>query len=124
MIDNTFPSHWVTPANTHLCLQNGTVKSTEELVKTLNAGSIGNNVGTYTALNTANQPEAPMPVSCPCTSIACFLRQLFHMFSADVVVAPTFVHIPSVKASLTNSISVAAQNCWVKGTGAYTGEIR
>ena len=38
--------------------------------------------------------------------------------------APTSVHIPSVKAALSSSISVAAQNCWVKGTGAYTGEIR
>ncbi len=38
--------------------------------------------------------------------------------------APTFVHIPSVKAALNSSIGVAAQNCWVKGSGAYTGEIR
>lgn len=43
---------------------------------------------------------------------------------AEVVIAPTFVHIPSVKAAISNSISVAAQNCWVKGSGAYTGEIR
>ena len=44
--------------------------------------------------------------------------------AAEVVVAPTFVHIPSVKANLKNNISVAAQNYWVKGTGAYTGEVR
>jgi len=61
------------------------VKSTEELVKTLNDAKLDSNV--------------------------------------EVVVAPTFVHIPLVKAALSNNISVAAQNCWVKGTGAYTGEV-
>jgi triosephosphate isomerase len=64
---------------------NGSVKSTEELVKTLNDAKLDSSV--------------------------------------EVVVAPTFVHIPSVKAALGNNISVAAQNCWVKGSGAYTGEV-
>lgn len=52
------------------------------------------------------------------------INDAFSSFPAEVVVAPTFVHIPSVKSALTQPISVAAQNCWVKGSGAYTGEIR
>lgn len=41
----------------------------------------------------------------------------------DVVIAPTFVHIPAVLASVQKDIKVSAQNCWVKAGGAYTGEI-
>ena len=43
---------------------------------------------------------------------------------ADVVVAPTAVHIPLVQSSLRKDFHIAAQNAWVKGCGAYTGEIR
>ena len=42
----------------------------------------------------------------------------------EVVVAPTAVHIPYVQSKLRKEIAVAAQNAWVKGSGAYTGELR
>lgn len=38
--------------------------------------------------------------------------------------SPTAVHIPLVKAKLRKDFAIAAQNCWVKGSGAYTGELR
>ncbi|KAK9829583.1 hypothetical protein WJX72_006614 [[Myrmecia] bisecta] len=41
----------------------------------------------------------------------------------EVVVAPTYVHIPLVQQKLRFEIAVSAQNCWVKGNGAYTGEV-
>ncbi|URD81325.1 triosephosphate isomerase [Musa troglodytarum] len=41
----------------------------------------------------------------------------------DVVVSPPFVFLPLVKSSLRPEFHVAAQNCWVKKGGAYTGEI-
>ncbi|KAL4857031.1 Triosephosphate isomerase [Chlorella vulgaris] len=41
----------------------------------------------------------------------------------EVVVAPAAVHIPQVQASLRKDFSVAAQNCWVKKGGAFTGEL-
>eukprot|EP00244_Chara_vulgaris_P010129 TRINITY_DN4545_c0_g1_i1.p1 TRINITY_DN4545_c0_g1~~TRINITY_DN4545_c0_g1_i1.p1 ORF type:complete len:256 (+),score=72.72 TRINITY_DN4545_c0_g1_i1:153-920(+) len=41
----------------------------------------------------------------------------------EVVVAPTFIHVPLVKDRLRKEIQVSAQNCWVKKGGAYTGEI-
>jgi hypothetical protein len=44
--------------------------------------------------------------------------------AAEVVVAPAAVHIPQVLASLRKDFSVAAQNCWVKKGGAFTGELR
>lgn len=37
--------------------------------------------------------------------------------------APAFVHIPATQASLRPDFSVSAQNCWVKGGGAFTGEV-
>ncbi|XWS62673.1 hypothetical protein CRYUN_Cryun06bG0031100 [Craigia yunnanensis] len=41
----------------------------------------------------------------------------------DVVVAPPFVYLDYVKASLTNQIEVSAQNSWIGKGGAFTGEI-
>lgn len=41
----------------------------------------------------------------------------------DVVVAPTFIHLAEVKSTLRPEFKVAAQNCWVKAGGAFTGEI-
>ena len=38
--------------------------------------------------------------------------------------APAAVHIPTVRAALRKDFAVAAQNCWVKGGGAFTGELR
>ncbi|OVA05928.1 Triosephosphate isomerase [Macleaya cordata] len=41
----------------------------------------------------------------------------------DVVVSPPFVFLTSVKSSLRPEFHVAAQNCWVKKGGAFTGEV-
>ncbi|GMJ03566.1 triosephosphate isomerase, PLASTID ISOFORM TRIOSE PHOSPHATE ISOMERASE [Hibiscus trionum] len=41
----------------------------------------------------------------------------------DVVVAPPFVYLDKVKASLTDRIEVSAQNSWIGKGGAFTGEI-
>lgn len=43
---------------------------------------------------------------------------------AEVVVSPPFVFLPLVKSLLRHDFHVAAQNCWVKKGGAYTGEVR
>ncbi|MEI4867091.1 triose-phosphate isomerase, partial [Klebsiella pneumoniae] len=44
--------------------------------------------------------------------------------SPDVVegvVSPPFVFLPTVKSLLKPDVQVAAQNCWVKKGGAFTG---
>ncbi|XP_075474463.1 triosephosphate isomerase, cytosolic-like [Primulina tabacum] len=41
----------------------------------------------------------------------------------EVVVSPPFVFLPIVKSLLRPDFYVAAQNCWVKKGGAYTGEV-
>ncbi|XP_051143169.1 triosephosphate isomerase, cytosolic [Andrographis paniculata] len=41
----------------------------------------------------------------------------------EVVVSPPFVFLPLVKDALRPDFHVAAQNCWVKKGGAYTGEV-
>jgi triosephosphate isomerase len=41
----------------------------------------------------------------------------------EVVVSPPFVFLSMVKALLRSDFAVAAQNCWVRKGGAYTGEI-
>lgn len=43
--------------------------------------------------------------------------------SAEVVVGVPFIHIPICLQSLRSDIEIAAQNCSLTGTGAYTGEI-
>lgn len=43
---------------------------------------------------------------------------------SEVVVSPPYVYLPIVKSSLRPEFQVAAQNCWVKKGGAYTGEVR
>jgi triosephosphate isomerase len=42
---------------------------------------------------------------------------------ADIVVAPPFVYIDWVRANIKPAFAVAAQNCWMKPDGAFTGEI-
>ena len=42
----------------------------------------------------------------------------------EVVVSPPFVYIPLTKSIIRKDIAVAAQNCWVKKGGAFTGEVR
>jgi triosephosphate isomerase len=43
--------------------------------------------------------------------------------NAEVVIAPTALHVPGVKAALRSDIAVALQNCSADGFGAFTGEI-
>jgi len=44
--------------------------------------------------------------------------------NVDVCVAPTFLHLDYVNSHLDGSkFAVAGQNLWIKGTGAFTGEI-
>jgi triosephosphate isomerase len=43
--------------------------------------------------------------------------------SSDVVVSPVSLHLDWVKANLSAPFQVAAQNCSLTGTGAFTGEI-
>lgn len=52
-----------------------------------------------------------------------FFNSLQSIF-AEVVMSPPFVFIPYVKSELRSEFQVAAQNCWVKKGGAFTGEIR
>ncbi|KAL5991922.1 hypothetical protein ACLOJK_012834 [Asimina triloba] len=40
-----------------------------------------------------------------------------------VVVSPPFVFLTLVKSTLRSDFQVAAQNCWVKKGGAFTGEV-
>ncbi|XWS65992.1 hypothetical protein CRYUN_Cryun05aG0161800 [Craigia yunnanensis] len=51
----------------------------------------------------------------------CLLRMLLPY--AEVVVSPPFVFLPLVKSLLRPDFHVAAQNCWVKKGGAFTGEV-
>ena len=47
----------------------------------------------------------------------------FDPAKVDVVVAPSFLHINQVQASLAGTnVQVSAQNCSLYGNGAYTGE--
>ncbi|KAL0725589.1 hypothetical protein Bca4012_040188 [Brassica carinata] len=41
----------------------------------------------------------------------------------EVVVSPPYVFLPMVKSILRPDFHVAAQNCWVKKGGAFTGEV-
>ncbi|KAG6531013.1 triosephosphate isomerase, cytosolic [Zingiber officinale] len=43
--------------------------------------------------------------------------------AVEVVVSPPFVFLPLVKSVLRPDFHVAAQNCWVKKGGAFTGEV-
>ncbi|CAN1167168.1 Triosephosphate isomerase, cytosolic [Linum perenne] len=41
----------------------------------------------------------------------------------EVVVSPPYVFLPVVKSELRPDFKVAAQNCWVRKGGAFTGEV-
>lgn len=43
--------------------------------------------------------------------------------AAEVVCAPTFLHLDQAQAGLPSGIAVAAQNCWTGKGGAFTGEV-
>jgi glyceraldehyde 3-phosphate dehydrogenase len=40
----------------------------------------------------------------------------------EVVVCPSQIHVQKVKEGLRGDVSVGAQDCWVNGNGAFTGE--
>ena len=42
--------------------------------------------------------------------------------NTEVVVCPSQVHLLKVKEGLRADVAVGAQDCWVKGNGAFTGE--
>ncbi|KAJ3756768.1 Triosephosphate isomerase [Lentinula raphanica] len=44
--------------------------------------------------------------------------------ATEVVVSPPALYLISVKESIRKDIKVAAQNCYLKDSGAFTGEIR
>ena len=46
------------------------------------------------------------------------------MHVAEVVIAPPALYVIPVAEQVRKEIKVAAQNCYVKTSGAYTGEIR
>ena len=47
-----------------------------------------------------------------------------HCSLAEVVVSPPFVFLSFVKSLLRSDFQVAAQNCWARKGGAFTGEVR
>ncbi len=49
--------------------------------------------------------------------------QSFDPRNVDVVVAPTAVHLQQVKSLLNPPFEVSSQDVWIKGPGAYTGEV-
>ena len=97
-----------------LVLQNGTTNSAHELVDKLNKADLPSSVGK--GLIARHHPCVH-----PCTLSTALSSYTVH---AEVVVAPAFVHIPLVQSNLRREIAVSAQNCWIKGNGAYTGEVR
>ena len=44
--------------------------------------------------------------------------------SSEVVIAPPSIYLIPVKDLVRKDIKVAAQNCYFKESGAFTGEIR
>jgi glyceraldehyde 3-phosphate dehydrogenase len=40
----------------------------------------------------------------------------------EVVVCPSQLHVQKVKEGLRGDVSIGAQDCWVQGNGAFTGE--
>lgn len=97
-----------------LVLQNGTTNSAHELVDKLNKADLPSSVG-----------KGLIARLRPCVHLCTFSTALSsYTVHAEVVVAPAFVHIPLVQSNLRREIAVSAQNCWIKGNGAYTGEVR
>lgn len=50
------------------------------------------------------------------------LNQCSFTQETEVVVCPSQVHLQGVKEGLRTDVSVGAQDCWVQGNGAFTGE--
>jgi len=55
-------------------------------------------------------------------SLVSMLNQSSLSTDTEVVVCPSQVHIQGVKATLRTDVAVGAQDCWLKGNGAFTGE--
>jgi len=55
-------------------------------------------------------------------SLVSMLNQSTLSTDTEVVVCPSQVHVRSVKDALRTDVSVGAQDCWVQGNGAFTGE--
>ncbi|KAG0337714.1 triosephosphate isomerase [Podila humilis] len=43
--------------------------------------------------------------------------------NAEIVIAPPFVYIDCIRKSLRKDVAVAGQNCYLKSSGAFTGEV-
>ncbi|KAG0039960.1 triosephosphate isomerase [Podila clonocystis] len=43
--------------------------------------------------------------------------------NAEIVIAPPFVYIDLIRKSLRKDVAVAGQNCYLKASGAFTGEV-
>ena len=107
-------------------MQNGTQKSVEELVSVLNGAEVpGQDVvgegGTSRRRRAGGGGAGGLLTNLGPAHPTIALPDAPH---AEVVVAPTFVHIPYTLANLRKDFAVSAQNSWVKGSGAFTGEIR
>ncbi|RUS34946.1 hypothetical protein BC938DRAFT_477516 [Jimgerdemannia flammicorona] len=46
-----------------------------------------------------------------------------HLAPAEVVIAPPYIYLDSVRKHLKKEVGVSAQNSYTKSSGAYTGEI-
>jgi glyceraldehyde 3-phosphate dehydrogenase len=55
-------------------------------------------------------------------SLVSMLNQFTLSTDTEVVVCPSQIHIQGVKAGLRKDVAVGAQDCWMKGNGAFTGE--
>ncbi|GIQ89311.1 triosephosphate isomerase, partial [Kipferlia bialata] len=55
--------------------------------------------------------------------VSVFNAGAFPAADMDIVIAPPAIHIGMVEASLTKRVELATQNCYVKPSGAYTGEL-
>lgn len=78
----------------------------------------------------STKPRPIVAANWKCNGTQASIKQLLAGFNGvsvthpcDVIIAPTFLHIPLVQATVTNpAISLAAQNAIPK-SGAFTGEI-
>ncbi|KAF9372798.1 triosephosphate isomerase, partial [Podila verticillata] len=43
--------------------------------------------------------------------------------NAEIVIAPPFVYIDLIRKALRKDVAVAGQNCYLKTSGAFTGEV-
>lgn len=56
------------------------------------------------------------------TELVSIINQSSLSQETEVVVCPSAIHLQSVKSSIRADVSVGAQDCWVQGNGAFTGE--